>query len=282
MIIGTLLPFSLATFLVVTLVPNSFQSETLILVEQQKVPVEFVRPTVQSDLSVHLQTLTDQVLSRTRIQHVIDKLGLQGEGGEETIDEVIEAVRDHLEIELVRNQGRTELAGFKMSYVARKPELAQSILREITSLLIEENLRIREQQAIGTTRFLETELARARVTLQEQEKLLSEFKIRNCGELPQQQQTNLTLLGQLHTQLGANTVALNRLEQDKTYAQSLLDTQRAIRRQQYSQLQSLLTGGTDGTMSARAGGGVDALDVRLKELRTLLLNIETRYTPDHP
>ena len=282
LILVPLVVISVATFFVLRFVPNIYRSETFIMVEQQKIPVEYVRPTVQTDLSVYLQTLKEQVLSRTRLQFVIEELRLREKSGAKTIDEEIENLREHIDVELVRSPGRVGLAGFKMFYEGRTPELAQSVLRVITSLLIDENLRIREQQATSTTRFLGVELEGARVTLQEQEKRLSEFKIRYFGELPQQQQTNLALLGQLNTQLGTNTDALNRLEQEKTYLQSLLDTQRAIRRQQDSQLQSVLTGGADGTMPARAGSGLDALDVRLKELRTRLVNFETRYTPDHP
>ena len=279
LILSVFLIFSVITPLVVALVPNRYRSETLILVEQQKIPAEYVRSTVQEDLSLYLQTLTDQVLSRTRLQYVIEELELQKDREGVTMDQLIQGLRNDIEIELVRNPGRVGgLGGFKMFYESQSPEVAQSVLREVTALLIEENLRVREQQAVGTTRFLQTELDHARVDLQEQEQRLKEFKITYFGELPQQQATNLALLGQMHTQMSANSNSVNRMEQEKTYLNSLLAARRTVRRQQEEQMQSLLD---DGSVPVGSGSD-DASTMRFKEMQTRLVNMEGRYTANHP
>ena len=282
MILVPLVVIPIATFFVLSFVRNIYRSETFILVEQQKVPAEFVRPIVQTDLSVYLQTLTDQVLSRTRLQSVIERLNLRDQFAGKGVAGIIDELREAIEIELVQQGGRAGSAGFRMAVEAQSPEMAQSILQEITSLLIEENLRVREQQVLGTTQFLAITLEGARVELQEQEKRLREFKTRYFGELPQQQQTNLALLGQYHTQLAGNMDTLNRLEQEKTYLQSMLAAHRAIRRQQEDQMQSMMAAGTNGSGWVVGASDPNSSGLRLRALQAHLVSMEARYTPDHP
>src|ERR1700730_8949044 len=58
------------------LVPSTYQSEALILVEQQKVPDQFVAPNVTNNLQERLQSMTQQILSRTRLRATIDRFHL--------------------------------------------------------------------------------------------------------------------------------------------------------------------------------------------------------------
>jgi len=251
-----------ATFFFVRSLPNLYRSETLILVEQQNVPEAYVRSTVQADLPQRLQTLTHQIFSRTRLQAIIERLGLYRYSSTGSVDELVAQLRKDIEIELVPRRDQPGVAGFKIYYQAPSPQLAQNVVRELTALLIEENLRVREQQAVGTTQFLDAQLEHARLRLQEQEGRLREFKTRYFGELPSEQDTNLALLGQLNIQLQANADRLNRQEQEKTYLESLLAAQTAVRR--------------PGSVS------VDTSTRRLEELQTRLLDLENKYTPDHP
>ena len=251
-----------ATFFFVRSLPNVYRSETLILVEQQNVPETYVRSTVQADLPQRLQTLTHQIFSRTRLQTIIKKLGLHQHSATESVDELVAQLREDIEIELVPRRDQPGVAGFKIYYHAPSPQLAQNVVRELTALLIQENLRAREQQAVGTTQFLDAQLEQARLPLQEQEGRLREFKTRYFGQLPSEQDTNLALLGQLNIQLQANADRLNRQEQEKTYLESLLAARTAVRRSDSDTL--------------------DASARRLEELKTRLLDLEAKYTPDHP
>ncbi len=257
-----------ATFFITRSLPDLYRSETLILIEEQKVPEAFVRPTVQTDLAVRMQTLKQQIFSRTRLQIIIEKFGLLQSGRTESSDAVVDKLRNKdIEIEFVSRPDRRGVAGFKIYFTSSDPQLAQNVLREITGLFMEENLRAREQQAIGTTQFLEGQLGQARQRLQEQEQRLREFKTRHFGELPQEQQTNLTLLGQSHIQLQANSSTLDRQQQEKTYLESLLTAQAVIQE----------SGGRVLGLSAP-----DTPARRLEVLQTRLLDLEDKYTPDHP
>src|SRR3984893_14954167 len=59
--------------------PNVYEATTTILVDPQQIPVKYVSRAVNSDTSSRLNTLTQQVLSRTRLQQIIDKLNLYPE-----------------------------------------------------------------------------------------------------------------------------------------------------------------------------------------------------------
>src|SRR5438128_8707263 len=85
--------------------------------------------------------------------------------------------------------GRPGVGGFKIAYSGRDPQLVQQVTRQLASLFIEENLKVREQQAEGTSEFISAELEKARQTLQSQEEKLEAFKSRYTGALPEQQQS---------------------------------------------------------------------------------------------
>ncbi|MCH7567658.1 MAG: hypothetical protein IH787_08390 [Nitrospirae bacterium] len=122
-----------ATFFITRSLPDLYRSETLILIEEQKVPEAFVRPTVQTDLAVRMQTLKQQIFSRTRLQVIIEKFSLLQSGGTESIDAVVDKLRNKdIEIELVPRRDRRGVAGFKIYFTASTPPLAQNVLREIT------------------------------------------------------------------------------------------------------------------------------------------------------
>ena len=91
-----------ATFFITRSLPDLYRSETLILIEEQKVPEAFVRPTVQTDLAVRMQTLKQQIFSRTRLQAIIEKFGLLQSGRTGSLDKLVDRLRNKdIEIELV-------------------------------------------------------------------------------------------------------------------------------------------------------------------------------------
>ena len=231
-----------ATLGVVLELPKTYRSETTILVEPQKVPSEYVKATVTIDVNDRLQTISQEVLSRTRLQKIIDQFGLYRttsrrervirswtQGSQETQEDLIEMMRKDITLEpaeTVVNQetpGRGhELAAFKIAYQGRDPALAQQVTRQLASLFIEENLRVREQQAEGTNEFIDSELEKARQALDVQEKRLREFKAQYMGALPEEQQANMQLMGQFQALLQANGDAIARAQDQKAYYQSLL------------------------------------------------------------
>ncbi len=249
--------------------PSVYRSGTLILVEQPSVPSQYVVPNIAGNLQDRLQTMTQQILSRTRLLHIIETLHLYAaERQHMTPDEVVERMRKDIEIELVRSPDRDTVTSFNIYYSSHSPVVAQEVTNELSSLFINENLEARQVQSENTTKFLERQLEEARVSLAEQEDKIRAYKDQHLGELPGQLQSNLQILGGLQSQLQSEGEALNRAKQQSVYLQSLLGQYRSLRS----------TSSSGGDVSA----GLTALDQELDRLKAQLADLSSRYTDRHP
>jgi succinoglycan biosynthesis transport protein ExoP len=254
------------------LVPSTFQSDALILVEQQKVPEQYVVPNVTVSLQDRLQSMTQQILSRTRLESVIDRFHLyetrQGTALVATAD-AVEQMRKDIKIDLVEAPDRPgQLTAFKIRYSAGSPQLAQQVNSELTSLFIEENLKSQQELSESTTAFLQSQLEDARAKLEEQEAKVRTFKASHFGNLPTQMESNVQILSGLQAQLQSAQHALDGANQQKLYLESL--------QQQYQSVQASLGNGNSTSASP------DTLDKDLTDLRRQLQEARLRYTEDYP
>jgi succinoglycan biosynthesis transport protein ExoP len=253
-------------------IPGKYRSETLILVEQQRVPEHYVEPNIALDLQQRLQSMSEQILSRTRLIAIIDKFHLYNVDRHADSDVAVERMRKDISIDLVKSDGtRNPIAAFKISYSANKPMVAQQVTSELTSLFIEENLRSRQQLSEDTTSFLTTQLDEARKNLDLQEQRLREFKSRYVGQLPEQTASNLQILTGLQTRLQQTTDGLHQAEQQRLYLQSLLNSYRAINPQ-------IAGDNGNGTVLPPSY----ELDQKLEKLKSSLADLNAKYTPLHP
>lgn len=255
------------------IIPNRYTSQTLVLVEEQKVPDNFVKPVVTEELNQRLATMQEQILSRTRLQPLIERFKIfPKEMGTVAMDELVDRMRKMISVTAVHADfGDTSgpkkgLPGFYISFTASDPHLAQQVCGEITSMFMEENLKAREQSAEGTTQFLGTQLEDAKRKLDEQDAKLAAFKEKYIGQLPDQEQANLSVLSALNGQLDAANQAVARAQQDKTFAESMLAQQLAAWK------------------ASRSGQAQDndTLQKKLDDLQSQLTSLEARYTSDYP
>lgn len=243
--------------------PNVYRSEATILVERQQIPDDLVRSTVTGQLEMRLRTISQEILSRTRLEELIERFGLYADlQATAPMEQVIERMRDDIGLELTaggsRGQGAT--VAFGISYRGSDPRTVAGVTNALAGFYIEENLRVRERQAMGTAKFLESELEETRKVLEEQEKQVSAFKERYIGQLPQQLDANLRTLEQLNSQLLINSDNQIRSKETRT----ALLTQLAEARR------------------AAGGGGVESVSARLGAMREELADLRTRYTDRYP
>src|SRR6202522_2153270 len=210
------------------LLPSTYQSGTLILVEQPSVPEKYVVSNIDSDIQHQLDSITQQILSRTRLIRIIDSLGLYAEARKhKSPDDLVETMRKDIEIELTHSDDK-KLSAFNIYYASRDPKMAQQATSELANLFITENLEEREKRSQNTTNFLEDQLDQARAKLAAQEAKLRVFKDQHLGELPTQTQSNLQILTGLQAQVQANQDSLNRAKQQNAYLESVINQYRAI------------------------------------------------------
>jgi polysaccharide biosynthesis transport protein len=246
-----------------------YRSGTLILVEQPTMPKDYVTPNVNDDLQDRLRSITQQILSRTRLLHIIEQLNLYSDPhGHLTPDEKVEGMRKQIEIELVRD-AQSRVSAFNVYYSAHDPHIAQQVTSELTNLFISENLEVRQQQSEGTTKFLESQLETARQTLSDQEEKIREFKGQHVGELPAQVGSNLQILAGLQSQLQTEEDALNTAKQQRVYLETLVNQYRSL------QVSPKTAGGVP-------TAGLPAIDDELQKLRAQLADLSSHYTDRHP
>jgi succinoglycan biosynthesis transport protein ExoP len=266
-----LIPFFLGWLVVWSaswLLPSRYKSGTLILVEQPSMPKDYVTPNVTDDLQARLQSITQQILSRTRLLHIIDELSLYADKrGRLNPDELVERMRKDIEIELVRD-ARNQITSFNIYYSARDPHVAQQVTGELTNLFISENLELRQQKSEDTTKFLEQQLETARQNLAEQEEKVRVYKDQHLGELPSQLTSNVQILSGLQSQLQNEEDGLNADRQQNAYLQSMLEQSRAFQRTTKS--------------GDSASVGIPALDQQLDKLKAQLADLSSHYTDRHP
>lgn len=269
---------ALGSIVVSAFLPNRYDSEATILVVKQRVPERYVTPTSSTDMA-SLDAMTQDVLSRTRLAQIIDELGLYAKQRRRLApEELIDLMRRDVSIKPVRTDERNKdsFDALKISFTAPNPHLAQEVVSRLTTLFIQQNLKIREEQATTTTKFLREQLETARASLAEQEQRLRDFKMEHLGELPQEQQGNLSILASLETQLQNVSSNLSRALQQKLYLESML-----------SQYQALAPGasgvavlGSPSTTDAPTP--LESAQKRLADLDSERERLLAIYTPQHP
>ena len=270
-------------------VPPKYESQTLILIEQQKVPEDYVKPVVDENLNARLASMKEQILSRSRLEPIIARYNLFAghksstlsnikllqpivkrfnlfTGDINTMDERIDMTRKAIKITQIHSaQDSGGMPGFFIAFQASDARTAQQVCGEITSLFVSENLSARERSAEGTTEFLRQQLNDAKRTLDEQDARLAAFQMKYIGKLPNQESSNVNALQALTTQLDAATQTVNRIQQNETFLQALIA-------QQTHDLES-------------GGPSAVSVDERRKELSALIeqkKQLESLYTASYP
>lgn len=253
------------------IMPMRYKSTTTILVEKPAVPKDYVVPNISDNVEDRLASLREQILSRTRLLLIADRLHLYSDSEVPlTPDEIVLKMRKDVDIVLVRDPDTGAVTGFTVSYSAPTAQLAQNVTTELTSLFINENQATLQRESEATTKFLENQLADARVSLAQQEAKVKEFQAAHEGDLPSQEASNLQILGGLQTQLQNEQDALNTARQQRVYFQSLI--------QQYETLHVPAQGsGAGGAPTSLA-----SLDEQLSKMKAQLTDLRSRYTEEYP
>lgn len=250
------------------ILPARYKSSTLILVEQPTMPKNYVEQNVTDNLQDRLQSITQQILSRTRLLLIIDKQQLYAERHSPlTPDEKVERMRKDIDIKLVRD-AQDAITAFNIYYSAHDPVVAQRVTSELTDLFINESSKVRLQQSEETTKFMKDQLESASASLAVQEAKVREFKGQHEGELPSQQTTNLQILTGLQTQLQSDQNALNTAKTQRVYYQTLIEQYRTLHGTSQT---------SDGTPTS-----LSAIDKELSTLKAKLADLSSHYTDRYP
>jgi polysaccharide chain length determinant protein (PEP-CTERM system associated) len=267
----------LAGFLVSYVFPPKFTAQSTVLVEAQKVPDNYVQPVITADFTQRIQTLSQQVLSPSRLRPVIQSLAIVKPDEE---NQLIDDIQHNMSVEPVitsmsaaavqagiskrRRATDVPVPGFIVNYTDSDAVRAQKICNAMTSLIVDENLRSRAEVAQGTTEFLSRQVEDAKRAIDEQDARLANFKKQYLGQLPGDADNNIRILMSLNSQLDATTQTLSRAQQDKAYTESMLAQQ------------------SSAWKSSQSSTNPQTLEQQLNLLQAQLLQVQARYTDDHP
>jgi len=189
--------FAVSAYGVSLFLPARYKSETVVLVEAPAVSSDLVKP-IGGDTNQRLATMREEILSRTRLQQIIEKFKLYREDrGKRSMEEWVGRLRSSIDVSAVRPMDRTNangLPGFTIDVMAGQPHLAQEICSEITSMFLQQNVIVTERKADDQTEFINRQLQEAKGKLDDQDARLADFQRHYMGALPDEAQTNYSLL----------------------------------------------------------------------------------------
>ena len=268
-----LVPFvvvSVPTLVATRFLKNTYKSETLILVVPQRVPESYVRSTVTDRIADRLQSLSEQILSRPRLEKIIDEFGLYPEKRKTAVmEDIVDKMREQdVTVTVVRGDA------FRVSYVATKPNVAKEVVERLASLFIEENTREREGQAEGTNKFLESQMEDARRRLIEREGQLADYQRAHLNELPTQRNFNLQAQQSAEIQLQSLMESLS-VDRDR----------RLVAERLIADASAPIPEGRSSTAATGADDGKSAENRTAEQLaaaQTKLREMQLRLRPEHP
>jgi polysaccharide chain length determinant protein (PEP-CTERM system associated) len=242
-----------------------YTSDAFVLIQQPKVPDKYVTSVLDDQTNARLSTMRDQILSRSRLEPVIHKYGLDRGSRAGSTEVLVENLRKAIKVTPLRTEGTGPLSGFYISANADRPDVARGICTDVLSMFIVESSHIRQQQAEDTTEFLSGQLAESKKKLDQDDAALAAFKQQYMGQLPSDETRNLQMLTSIGTQLDVVSQALAQAEQQKIFQESLIAQQ----------------------LTARSNTGVpastrDEIEIELAKLQAQERDLQARYTSDHP
>lgn len=265
-----IVPFCLAmivgSYLAVTL-PKSYEATTTVAVQSQKVPDEIVQSVVSSDISARLSTITQQVMSSTNIERIIEEFGLFSgpQYDDMFLEDKVASIRKNVTIDTNIDRRGDGSSTFSISYEGNDPQKVKKIVDALATYYIDENLKVRQNQATSTSDFLDDELETMRQRLENSEKTYGEYRQKYMGELPDQLNANLSILERLSEELIDRQAALRETSTAiAALEQQIVDNQRIAQ-------QTVATGTGENDESADLG-----------QLQAQLKSLQSRYTENHP
>ena len=261
--------------------PKVYKATTLILVQPQRVPEAYVRPTVTDSLAGRLNTISQEILSRTRLEKVVQELNLYPDLlKERPMEEIIETMRKNIEVKVQQNPRRDRVQNsFSISFFGKEPSTVMMVTNKLASLFIEENLKVSEAQAVGTSEFLNKELLNMEEQLKKKEVDIRNYRERNMGQLPQQLDANLRTLERLQQQLQTTNQNLMAAEERSVLLQNQIEMLKSETVEITKGARGELVSSPNLSSESLHG---DPLATRLDALKRDLFNAQSKYTESHP
>ncbi len=222
-IFGPVFAALVASVVIAFLWPDTYVSTATIRVVPPQVPENFVPANITMDIQGRVNSLVQLILNRATLTNIINTHNLyKKERDRLPLDDVIETMHQRdikveaLQQSLNPNQvNRQQYPAFQIRFYYNNRFIAQKVCTDLVARFLEENVRETSQQTVSTTQFLRERWEGAKKKLDGIDQALSEFRSKNMGRLPEEQQTNYQQLTNMHAQMTNLNTAMNRVTQEK-------------------------------------------------------------------
>ncbi len=259
--------------------PKEYRASTVILVRAQKVPESYVRATLTEPVTDRLATISQEILSRTRLEMIIREFNLYPVMVNKLhMEEIVDMMKTKIEVKVQRQNA------FSISFEGKEPETVMNVTNKLASMFIDENLKFRETRVEGTSQFISRELESVESSLKKKDDMLRRYKERNMGQLPGQLDANLRILERLQQQLKTTSDNLSAAEDRIMLLQNQIEQvmDRQSGRGGFSTPATSRRNPTRGDGVPLEPGAEQSLAGQLSALRRDLQSAESKYTSNHP
>jgi polysaccharide chain length determinant protein (PEP-CTERM system associated) len=269
-----------AAVIVSSRVRDIYRSEMLIQVVPQRVPDTYVQSTVTMRTEERIAALSQQVMSRTALERIIQNMNLYPEDRRlKPMQDVVDLMRTNISVDpVVSSQAkRSDADAFYVRFSYADRALATRVTEKLGGLFVDLNAQDRGELAQATSNFLESQLAETRKRLEEQERRLEQFREHNAGRLPTQLAFNMQAIQNTQLAVQALVESLARDRDRKLMLERI-----------YNDTEAELTA-IAAPPAAQPGRSADPADQtgltlaqQLAAARDQLARLELRLKPEHP
>lgn len=245
--------------------PKIYQSSASLMYQQQRINPSKMSPDDERNMGEMVNSISQQVMSRSSLERVIREHGLYPAMMENApIEDVVHRMRRDISVNVERSKGNV----FTVSFKGKEPRQTMRVANALAARFIEENLKLREERAMGTTRYIQDELRMSREVLEKKEAKMRDYKLRHYNEMPEQRASNMSRLNSLQEQFESTQRRIHDLEQTRLLVSEQLEARREARR--------LADGSID------SGSGTAGRRDELSDARRRYQDLLSRYTAEHP
>ncbi len=254
------------------MLPRVYKARTLILVIPKSVPDKYVPNLLSTDVQQRINTIKQQMLSRSNLEKIIDELHLFSGPEYENmyLIDKIENIRKRVQVRVSKSRGGIE--SFTIEFTGKDPQKVAKVVNTLAETFINESIKVIESEVIETNKFLAGQLAHLRRKLEETETAINQYRKKHMGELPEELSSNLATLTRLQLELSEKQQNIRDAKNRLIVLENNIATEKAS-------IQAL----------ARRSSGVIREDVpedepltELEKQRKLLEILKTKYTSRHP
>ncbi|MFZ0928729.1 MAG: hypothetical protein WAN11_09010 [Syntrophobacteraceae bacterium] len=308
-----LISLLLLTAIISVVLPNIYKSTATVLILNQQIPSALVPSTVTTFAQERIQSITQEVTSRSKILKLVEKYDLLPDKTKKlTTEALVDEIRKRISFQTINAEVNKEnlTIAFSLSYEDEDPRKAQAVTNEIVSFYLEKNLESRQKVARGTTEFLAEQLKQEKMRVDELQTSLAAFEKEHLEELPAYSSLNMQKLERFSQRMNDVDLQIRSLEEQRSVLkgdQAMLDpysgsatsrvltTSERLRQVQLERTEALSKYSAshpsiiakDQEISlleseGKAGQGFDQMTDKLRDAETRLANLKSTYTDKHP